>query len=103
MSDVRPGVRALQTFIAPVASRRAVNVVAILHLEQSRFQPAMVCKARVLLMRPPPCGSSASRYSGFRSPARPPGSFNGPEGGKSLFSFNRTSGGLIGAANRRAG
>jgi hypothetical protein len=36
--------------------------------------------------------SSASRYSGFRSPTRPPGSFNGPEGGKSLFSFNRTSG-----------
>jgi hypothetical protein len=35
---------------------------------------------------------SASRYSGFRSPTRPPGSFNGPEGGKSLFSFNRTSG-----------
>ena len=30
--------------------------------------------------------------SRFRSPTRPPGSFNGPEGGKSLFSFNRTSG-----------
>jgi hypothetical protein len=43
-------------------------------------------------LRPPLCGSSASRYSGFRSPARPPGSFNGPEGVMSLFSFNRTSG-----------
>jgi len=27
-----------------------VNVVAILHLEQSRFQPAIVCKTRVLLI-----------------------------------------------------
>ena len=30
--------------------RRAVNVVAILHLEQSRFQPAIVCKTRVLVI-----------------------------------------------------
>jgi hypothetical protein len=41
-------------------------------------------------LRPPLCGSSASRYSGFRPPARPPGSFNA-EGGE-LLQLNRTSG-----------
>jgi hypothetical protein len=53
---------------------------------------AIACKTRVLLIASATARFTASRYSGFRSPTRPPGSFNGPEGGKSLFSFNRTSG-----------
>jgi hypothetical protein len=44
------------------------------------------------LLRPPLCGLSASAILWFRSPARPPGSFYGPEGVKSLFSFNRARG-----------
>ena len=63
-------------------------------LEQRGFQPAIVCKTRVLLI-----ASATVRFIGvailwgFRSPARPPGSFDGPEGRRgSFFSFNRTSG-----------
>src|SRR5450631_1524112 len=71
----------------------AVNVVAILHSSavafSTRHRPQDQSAADRVRHRAVYRHRDNSR---FRSPTRPPGSFNGPEGGKSLFSFNRTSG-----------
>jgi hypothetical protein len=64
-------------------------------IQQSRFQPAIVRKTRVLLIAS--ATVSASRYSGFRSPGRPPGSFNGPEGIRASSALIAPAG-LVGAA-----
>jgi hypothetical protein len=66
-----------------------VNVVAILHLEQSRFQPAIVCKTRVLLI-----ASATVRFIGVAIVpiANAPAGFVQTvlRGCGSLFSFIRT-------------
>jgi hypothetical protein len=70
--------------------RRAVNVVAILHSRAVAFstrhrlqdQSVADCVRHCAVHR-------RRRYSGFRSPTRPPGSLNHSEG---WGSFNRTSG-----------
>jgi hypothetical protein len=70
MSDVRPGVRALQTFIAPVASPprgecgRHPASRAVAFSTRHGLQGQSVADASATF------ASSASRYSGFRSPAR---------------------------------
>ena len=82
--------------------RRAVNVVApSCILEQSRFQPAIVCKTRVLLI-----ASATVRFIGVAilwvPTASAPAGFVQRSSGGGLFSFNRT-GGSCWRCNRYAG
>jgi MFS family permease len=77
----------IELFVMPLAGwlsdtigRRTIYLVGTCILEQWRFQPAIVCKTRVLLIPSATVRFIGSRYSGFRSRARPPGSFNGPDG-----------------------